>query len=181
MFATKETAILVFFASAAACFAARYRFRPTDLGILAIGAVLTAAVLLRSHSGQALQSIVIYAGRAGSGGRHAHPWHYYVEALTPAGDVFWLLAGVAAFAVLARRHRIAVFLGTYAAVLTLLYSASTYKTPWCASGIDTCLDPRGRGRRLGSAAISMARRCAAGHRAGNGCEWRHRRSATVFH
>ena len=169
MFATKETAVLVFFASVAACLAARYRFRPVDLGFWDCG-VLTAALLLRSHSGEALRSLVIYAARAGSGGRHIHPWHYYLGALTPAGDAFWLLAGAVAFALLARRHRVFVFLGTYAAVLTVLYSVLPYKTPWCAGGDDTCLDSRGRGRRPSAALQSRWRAVAlAGSRAGNGC------------
>ena len=37
MYATKETAVLVFLAVAAACLAARFRFRLTDLGVADAG------------------------------------------------------------------------------------------------------------------------------------------------
>ncbi|MCX6628237.1 MAG: hypothetical protein NTW28_11490, partial [Candidatus Solibacter sp.] len=134
MYATKETAVLVFLAVAVACLAAHFRIRPADLGVTALVAIAAAALLLRSQSGESLRGLLIYAGRAGSGGGHAHPWDYYLRALTPAGDAFWLLAGLVAFARLAGRHRIALFLGVYAGVLTVLYSALPYKTPWCAAG-----------------------------------------------
>jgi predicted membrane-bound mannosyltransferase len=134
MYATKETAVLVFLAVAAGCLAARFRFRPADLAAFALVTLAAAAHLLGSQIGESLRSLLIYADRAGSGGRHAHPWHYYVQVLAGSGDVLWLLLGVTAFVRLARLNRTAAFLGTYAAVLTLLYSGLQYKTPWCAAG-----------------------------------------------
>ena len=126
MFATKETAVLVFFAVAAACLAARFRFRLIDLGVAALIGTALVALLLRSPA-----ALFVYAARAVSGGGHAHPWYYYFQALTPAGDILWLPA----LLFLARRNRMATFLGTYAVVLTVLYSALPYKTPWCAAGM----------------------------------------------
>jgi predicted membrane-bound mannosyltransferase len=134
MYATKETAVLAFLAVAAACLAARFPFRLRDLGVAALAAITAAALLLRAQSIDSLRALLIYAGRAGTGGRHSHPWDYYLRALTPAGDIFWLVAGLLAFALLWRRRRTAAFLGTYAAVLTILYTALQYKTPWCAAG-----------------------------------------------
>lgn len=135
MYVSKETAVLVFVAVAAGCLAARFRFRPVDVGVVALAAISVAALLLRSQTGDSVRSLLIYAGRAGSGGSHAHPWYYYAQALASAGDLLWLLAGVAVFARLGKNNRIAAFAGAYAAVLTILYSALRYKTPWCAAGL----------------------------------------------
>jgi len=135
MYVTKETAVLVFVAMAAGCVAARIRVRLLDLGIAAVTAAAVVGLVFQSQTGDALHGLLVYADRAGSGGRHAHPWYYYLESLTPTGDVLLLLAGVAAFIRLARRRPIVAFLGTYAAVLTVLYSALPYKTPWCAAGM----------------------------------------------
>jgi uncharacterized protein (TIGR03663 family) len=134
MYATKETAGLVFLALAAGCLAARFRFRPLDLAAIALVAMGVAALLLQAQSFESLRSLLIYAERAGSGGRHAHLWYYYLQVLAKAGDLLWLLLGVMLFVRLSRVHRALAFLGTYAAVLTVLYSALQYKTPWCAAG-----------------------------------------------
>ena len=126
MYATKETAVLVFLAVAAACLAARFRFRLTDLGVVTLVAITVVALMLRSPT-----ALLVYAARAASGGGHAHPWYYYLQTLTPAGDILWLPA----LLFLARRNRTVTFLGAYAAVLTVVYSALPYKTPWCAAGM----------------------------------------------
>ncbi len=135
MYATKETAVLVLLAVVAGCLAARIRFRRVDLGTAALAAVAMVVLLLQSQSGESLRSLLVYAERAASGGRHAHPWYYYLQVLTLGGDVLWLLLGVVAFVRLAKFHRGVAFLGTYAAVLTVLYSVLQYKTPWCAAGL----------------------------------------------
>ena len=134
MYATKETAVLVFVAMAAGCAAARFRVRPLHLGAAVVCAAAVAALLFGSQIGESIRSLALYAERAGSGGRHAHPWYYYFQVLAASGDGLFVLAGAAAFARMAAHHRVAAFLGTYAAVLTVLYSALRYKTPWCVAG-----------------------------------------------
>lgn len=126
MYATKETAVLVFLAVAAACLAARFRFRLVDLGVTALAAIALVAMMLRPAT-----ALLTYAARAASGGGHAHPWYYYLQTLTPAGDILWLPAVL----FLARRNRMVIFLGGYAAALTVVYSVLPYKTPWCAAGM----------------------------------------------
>jgi uncharacterized protein (TIGR03663 family) len=163
MYATKETAVLVFVAMGAGCAAARFRVRLLHLGAAVVCAAAVAALLFGSQIGESVRSLALYAERAGSGGRHAHPWYYYLQVLAVSGDGLFLLAGAVAFArmvldrfadfavklrnplpdgrgsvrsvaCLPAHHRVAAFLGTYAAVLTVLYSALRYKTPWCVAG-----------------------------------------------
>ena len=76
-------------------------------------------------------ALLVYAARAVSGGGHAHPWYYYLQTLTPAGDILWLPA----LLFLARRNRTVTFLGAYAVGADRVYSALPYKTPWCAAGM----------------------------------------------
>src|SRR5207244_1740635 len=110
------------------------RVRPMHLGAAVLSAAAVAALLFGSQIGESFRSLALYAERAGSGGRHGHPWYYYFQVLAVSGDGLWVLAGAAAFARMAAHHRVAAFLGTYAAVLTVLYSALRYKTPWCVTG-----------------------------------------------
>lgn len=98
MYATKETAVLVFVAMAAGCAAARFRVRPLHLGAAVVCAAAVAALLFGSQIGESIRSLALYAERAGSGGRHAHPWYYYFQVLAVSGDGLFLLAGAAAFA-----------------------------------------------------------------------------------
>jgi len=84
-----------------------------------------------------------YADRAARGA-HLHPWYYYLELLGyvryPAGPIWTealiLLLGVVGLVVaLGRRAPPFVrFLAFYTLLLTILYSAIPYKTPWCALG-----------------------------------------------
>jgi len=93
-----------------------------------------------------------YAGRAsgeGSAGPQAQPWDYYFRALfysdRPGGENFneltiavLALVGLAAAALgkpLKPEHRPAArFLAVYTVLLTAIYTAMPYKTPWSAMG-----------------------------------------------
>ena len=79
--------------------------------------------------------------RAGGHSPHNHPWSFYLERLAwfhPAKGPVWseglilVLAAVGAVVSLAGKksplHR---FLALYTIILTALYSAISYKTPWC--------------------------------------------------
>lgn len=124
--------------------------RPLVAGLLA---AIVAAVALYSSLGANLRgpidSVLAYSTyyrRGSEGGIHSHPWYFYLQLLVafrPARGFFWTeglivgLAAVGAAAALARRllpeaHRpLARFLAFYTVVLTGLYSAIPYKTPWC--------------------------------------------------
>jgi uncharacterized protein (TIGR03663 family) len=82
----------------------------------------------------------------GEGGIHVHAWYYYLQLLLasrPSRGFFWTeglivaLALVGAVAALARNglpaeHRpLGRFLAFFTLVLTALYAAIPYKTPWC--------------------------------------------------
>jgi uncharacterized protein (TIGR03663 family) len=82
----------------------------------------------------------------GEGGMHVHAWYYYLQLLVafhPARGFFWseglivALALVGAAAALARgglpqeQRPVGRFLAFYTLVLTALYAAIPYKTPWC--------------------------------------------------
>jgi uncharacterized protein (TIGR03663 family) len=90
-----------------------------------------------------------YAQRAGGGGLHEHPWHYYLGMLTftKNGPGPWwseglivLLALVGAVAAFAGKGlgKASVpfvrFLAVYTLAATLIYSVIPYKTPWCLLG-----------------------------------------------
>ncbi len=102
-----------------------------------------------------LDSITTYshyfqrASGEGSAGPHDHPWYYYLQVLFwwhyPGGPV-WTEAAVAAFALagliaavlrrgIATEHLPAArFMAVYTVLMTVIYSALPYKTPWCALG-----------------------------------------------
>jgi uncharacterized protein (TIGR03663 family) len=79
--------------------------------------------------------------RAGGHSPHIHPWYFYLQRLAwfhPAKGPFWseglilVVAFVGAVVSLSGNksplHR---FLAFYTIILTVLYSAISYKTPWC--------------------------------------------------
>ena len=126
-------------------------------GILAAG--LVAAVLFSSFftNGRGpLDAILAYGSyltRAGGAGLHDNPWCFYLGMLADSRCVtgatsgpLWSeglilglgLIGMIAAAVrrgLADQHvPLARFLALYTIILTVLYSAIPYKTPWCALG-----------------------------------------------
>ena len=99
-----------------------------------------------------LSTYFYYLGRAsgeGSVGRHVYPWHYYVRSLfwwQHGSGPIWTEAWIAALAlvglvaaVLGRGFKstslpIVRFLSIYTVLMTVIYSAMPYKTPWCALG-----------------------------------------------
>jgi uncharacterized protein (TIGR03663 family) len=78
--------------------------------------------------------------RAGGHSPHIHPWYFYLQRLVwfhPAKSPIWSEALIAALGIvgaivsLKRRSPFPIFLAIYTIVLTILYSAISYKTPWC--------------------------------------------------
>ena len=122
----------------------------------AAGAALLAAAVLYSSFGANLRgpldsvlAFATYGKRAGGEGLHEHPWYYYLSILIadrPARGFFWtegLVVGLAVVGAAAGLRRRGVpdgaapavrFLAFYTLVLTALYAAIPYKTPWCLLG-----------------------------------------------
>ena len=91
------------------------------------------------------RSVHVYMSRGFSESFHLHPWYFYLKALLytheargPLWTEGYILAFAAVGAIFAWRQRPASagnaplvrFLSVYTAVLTLVYSAIPYKTPW---------------------------------------------------
>jgi uncharacterized protein (TIGR03663 family) len=89
------------------------------------------------------------ASGEGSAGRHAYPWYHYFRLFFwwRSGDgPLWseasigglaavgLLASISGTGISPRRLAPARFLSVYTVALTLVYSALSYKTPWCGLG-----------------------------------------------
>lgn len=177
MHATKETSVIAFGCMGLAIVATlgwrRFHMPNVDtrvsnprqallLIVIAVAAVATSALFFSGFLTHprgvwdSLAALTTYFQRAGGGGVHEHPWHYYfgillfthysrgpiwTEALIP----LLALAGVAAVArQAADSDAISVaqlkpacglaprrFLVIYAALMVLVYSIIPYKTPWC--------------------------------------------------
>ncbi len=133
----------------------RSKLRHAHIAAAAGAAVLVAALLYSSFGSNLhgpLDSLLTYATygkRAGGEGLHEHPWHYYLSILIadhPARGFFWtegLIVGLAIVGAVAGLRRGGVpdgaapavrFLAFYTLVLTALYAAIPYKTPWCLLG-----------------------------------------------
>ncbi len=79
--------------------------------------------------------------RAGGESFHIHPWYFYLHRLAwfhPAKSPVWsesLILGLAvvgtAVSLLGKKSPLHRFLALYTIILTGLYSAISYKTPWC--------------------------------------------------
>ncbi|HCO92667.1 MAG TPA: hypothetical protein DIU00_01740, partial [Phycisphaerales bacterium] len=105
-----------------------------------------------SNPGGILDSIRTYAtyfNRAGGSNLHDHPWHYYLKMLIYSrygGGPIWteaiivFLAAVGFVAAMLRKGPASVniqllrFIAFYTLILTVIYSAIPYKTPWCVLG-----------------------------------------------
>jgi uncharacterized protein (TIGR03663 family) len=117
-----------------------------------VAAVVVAALLYSSFGANLcgpLDSVLTfssYLNKAFENKLHDHPWYYYLLMLVadrPARGFFWsegLIVGlslVGFVAALTRKgvpdeHKpLARFLAFYTLILTALYSAISYKTPWC--------------------------------------------------
>jgi len=105
-----------------------------------------------SNPGGILDSIrtyTTYFNRAGGSGLHLHPWYYYLKMLIYSrygGGPIWteafivFLAVVGFIAAMLRKGPASVniqllrFIAFYTLILTVVYSAIPYKTPWCVLG-----------------------------------------------
>lgn len=179
-------------------------------GVAAVTAALFFSSFLTYPKGlyDALFSTVsAYAARATSVPAHQHPWSFYLHILFwfrygrgPVwGEAGLLLPGLVALAVAFRRSgdtgekdaasslhvRWVRFLAVYTVVLTALYSAIPYKTPWCSLsflhgyillagvGVGALLEglaSRPKGFRLaGVAAVALLVAGLAAHHARQAC------------
>jgi len=90
-----------------------------------------------------------YFGRAGNNALHIHPWYYYLKMLIYSryGDgpvwseaVIILLAAIGFIVAMrvkgeaAGRCHLLRFIAFYTVIMTVVYSALPYKTPWCMLG-----------------------------------------------
>jgi len=139
------------------CGADRPRRRRCGPAHLAAGAAagVAVSVLLFSgfftHARGPLDSVLTFAtyfSRAGDGGIHEHPWHYYAGLLAyfHSGGLWWsegfvlALAAVGLAAALSGRWIGSAnvwfvrFLALYAVISAVVYSAVPYKTPWSILG-----------------------------------------------
>jgi uncharacterized protein (TIGR03663 family) len=96
-----------------------------------------------------LRTYTTYFNRAGGSNLHVHPWHYYLKMLIYfryGGGPIWteglivFLAAVGFIAAMLRKGPASVniqllrFIAFYTLILTAVYSAIPYKTPWCVLG-----------------------------------------------
>lgn len=156
MFATKETFVLSLGAMGLAALItlrisrvnvslSRVNWRDVALALggMAVVWFLFFSSFLSNFAGL-LDSVVTYfpwLKRAAGHSPHIHPWYFYLQRLAwfhPGKGPAWseglilvlaLLGGASAF----RKNRSPLlrFIAIYTVVLTALYSAISYKTPWC--------------------------------------------------
>ncbi|MFH1718158.1 MAG: flippase activity-associated protein Agl23 [Planctomycetota bacterium] len=96
-----------------------------------------------------IRTYATYLNRAGGSALHVHPWYYYLRILLyfKYGDgPIWtealivLLAVVGFIAAMVKKElsfadiRLVRFIAFYTLILTVVYSAIPYKTPWCMLG-----------------------------------------------
>jgi uncharacterized protein (TIGR03663 family) len=95
-----------------------------------------------------IRTYTTYLGRAG-GSVHVHPWHYYLQMLLYfrfGGGPIWTEAPIVIFAlvgfvaVMTKKNwpgadrTLLQFIAFYTLVMTVVYCAIPYKTPWCLLG-----------------------------------------------
>ena len=161
MFTTKETFVLTLAAMGLAGIVTVWRTMPQPRQVqsllalwnwkhaaLALSATFIIWLLLFSsfftHFAGLLDSARTYLPwlkRAGGHSPHIHPWSFYLERLAwfhPAKSPVWseglilVLAIVgAAVSLVGKKSSLHRFLALYTIILTALYSAISYKTPWC--------------------------------------------------
>ena len=129
--------------------------KPSHLiGGLAAGAIVSALFYssFLSNPGGILDSVrtyTTYFSRAGSSTLHIHPWHYYIkmliyfrysdgpiwtEALIVLLAIIGFIAAVAKKGLSKANVGFLRFVAFYTLILTVVYSAIPYKTPWCMLG-----------------------------------------------
>jgi uncharacterized protein (TIGR03663 family) len=164
MHATKETAVLAMAAAVVALLIClgrdRQRFMPVfqqiswpTIGLGLSVAVVTSALFYSSFGTNphgvldSFLTLKTYVDRAaGEHQTHLHPWYYYLGITCwhhTAGQPVWseagilLLSGYALLRLVRRKNQHAPFLqfmGWYAVLLLMIYSALPYKTPWSMLG-----------------------------------------------
>ena len=157
MHASKETFVFSWIAVLPAlAFCALYRPSnpskkfPLSHVIFAFAAAVLTSAAFYSSFGTNWQGILdsvttygIWLRRAGGESVHIHPWYYYLELLTWiefVEPITWNEDGIVALAgfgigivcfnIKHPKSRLAIFLGVYTLVLTVIYCAIPYKTPW---------------------------------------------------
>ena len=131
------------------------KIRPVHLVVLTAAAVGVSALFYSSffsNPGGVLDSFRTYGtyfSRASQASVHIHPWHYYLKTLVFCryGDgpvwteaLIVLLAVVGFIAAVTRKGIASVdfalvrFVAFYTLIMTVVYSAIPYKTPWCLLG-----------------------------------------------
>jgi predicted membrane-bound mannosyltransferase len=161
MFATKETFVLTVAAMGLAAIATVRWTSPKGARMrsllalwnwrhatLALSATFLIWLLLFSsfftHPAGLLDSLRTYfpwLKRAGGHSPHIHPWNFYLQRLVwfhPAKGPVWseglvlILAAVGAIvSFVGKKSPLHCFLALYTILLTAIYSAISYKTPWC--------------------------------------------------
>lgn len=161
MFTTKETFVITLAAAGLAGMVTIWRELPQPRRVqglialwnwkhaaLALGATFILWLLLFSsfftNLAGLLDSALTYLPwlkRAGGHSPHIHPWNFYLERLAwfhPAKGPVWseglilVLAVVgAAVSLVGKKSPLLRFLALYTVILTTLYCAISYKTPWC--------------------------------------------------
>jgi uncharacterized protein (TIGR03663 family) len=121
---------------------------------LAVGITVSALFFssFLSNPGGILDSIrtyVTYFNRAGGSNIHDHPWYYYLKMLIYfryGGGPIWteglivFLAAIGFIAAMLKKCppsaniQLLRFIAFYTLILTVVYSAVPYKTPWCVLG-----------------------------------------------
>ncbi len=160
MYVTKETAVIAFAAAPAAAagvfildsgFRKKYPIPAVRYWVTAAGAALSTAVIFFSsffsHWRGPLDSILAFKSyfiKAGSPELHAHSWDYYLDMLFysrygsgPAWTeaLILILALIGAAAVWINKSpekeiRFFRFISLFTLIMTILFSAVSYKTPW---------------------------------------------------
>jgi uncharacterized protein (TIGR03663 family) len=150
MHATKETCVIALGAMVVAAIASGVSVRRLPLrhlGVAALTAVLVSVILFSGFFTNlvgpldSLRAFGTYFQRAGESGVHEHPWYYYLHILTfwqaGAGPIWseglilaLCLVGVAT-AIRSARASLVRCLALYTVLVTAVYSAIPYKTPWC--------------------------------------------------
>ncbi len=148
MIATKETAILTFFAALMAYLVVRGRTHRLPWKSLALGAgialivaYLTLSGLLREPAAPLgyFQTYAPWLRRAGGAELHAHPWSDYFQRYfwqaTP-GKPLWteglfLLLGILGAVLGWKKSKEVQFVTIFTGLLMGIYALIPYKTPWC--------------------------------------------------
>ena len=161
MFATKETFVITLAAIGLAAIVTVWWTMPKGRRVQRLLAlwnwkhatlVLSAAFIIWlllfssffTHFGGLLDSVRTYLPwlkRAGGHSPHIHPWNFYLQRLAwfrpvkgPAwseGLILVLAAVGAVVSFVGKKSPLHCFLALYTIILTAIYSAISYKTPWC--------------------------------------------------